>query len=221
MAIVFDSDAGTITGLSVGGLPDGIVDAGTLATNSVDSAELIAGAVDDAHMTTLAASKLTGALPAISGASLTGLTSSQMPAGSILEVKTESIVSGYDMSTAANIALGSGVTFSSVGAGESILAVVLGGGLTLHRGNNNTDGIATLEIGGTKTYGGKNYAGMSGDYDWYAGGVCQARKYYSSSGSNILVRAYGHKNAGTYTSWNAAAGFSIQLVAYRIKGDIT
>ena len=145
MAIVFDSDAGTITGLSVGGLPDGIVDAGTLATNSVDSAELIAGAVDDAHMTTLAASKLTGALPAISGASLTGLTSSQMPAGSILEVKTESIVSGYDMSTAANIALGSGVTFSSVGAGESILAVVLGGGLTLHRGNNNTDGIATLE----------------------------------------------------------------------------
>ena len=73
MAIVFDSDAGTITGLSVGGLPDGIVDAGTLATNSVDSAELIDGAVDDSHMAAMAASKLTGALPAISGASLTGL----------------------------------------------------------------------------------------------------------------------------------------------------
>ena len=41
MAIVFNSDAGTISGLSVGGLPDGIVDAGTLATNSVDSAELV------------------------------------------------------------------------------------------------------------------------------------------------------------------------------------
>jgi len=50
MAIVFDSDAGTITGLSVGGLPDGIVDAGTLATNSVDSAELINGAIDAAHL---------------------------------------------------------------------------------------------------------------------------------------------------------------------------
>ena len=84
MAIVFDSDAGTITGISVGGLPDGTVDAGTLATdsvtaakiaaNSVDSAELIDGAIDDSHIGTLAASKLTGALPAISGAALTGIT---------------------------------------------------------------------------------------------------------------------------------------------------
>ena len=83
MAIVFDSDAGTITGISVGGLPDGVVDAGTLATDSVtaakiaadsvDSAELIDGAVDDSHMAAMAASKLTGALPAISGASLTGI----------------------------------------------------------------------------------------------------------------------------------------------------
>ena len=83
MAIVFDSDAGTITGLSVGGLPDGVVDAGTLAanavtaakiaTNSVDSAELIDGAVDDSHIAALASSKLTGALPAISGAALTGI----------------------------------------------------------------------------------------------------------------------------------------------------
>jgi hypothetical protein len=67
MAIIFDSDAGTITGLSVGGLPDGIVDAGTLATdsvsavkiaaNSVDSAELIDGAVDDSHMASISGRK--------------------------------------------------------------------------------------------------------------------------------------------------------------------
>ena len=74
MAIVING-SGTVTGLAVGGLPDGTVDAGTLATNSVDSAELIDGAVDDSHIAALAASKLTGALPAISGASLTGLAS--------------------------------------------------------------------------------------------------------------------------------------------------
>jgi hypothetical protein len=84
MAIVING-SGTVTGISVGGLPDGIVDAGTLATNSVDSAELIDGAVDDSHMAAMAASKLTGALPAISGASLTGLTSTQMPSGSIVQ----------------------------------------------------------------------------------------------------------------------------------------
>ena len=80
MAIVING-SGTVTGLSVGGLPDGTVDAGTLATNSVDSAELVDGAVDDSHIAALAASKLTGALPAISGASLT-----TMPTGSVLQV---------------------------------------------------------------------------------------------------------------------------------------
>jgi hypothetical protein len=74
MAIVING-SGTVTGISVGGLPDGIVDAGTLATDSVDSAELIDGAVDNSHMAAMAASKLTGALPAISGASLTGIPS--------------------------------------------------------------------------------------------------------------------------------------------------
>jgi len=55
MAIVING-SGTVTGLAVGGLPDGTVDDGTLASG-------------------IASSKLTGALPAISGASLTGLAS--------------------------------------------------------------------------------------------------------------------------------------------------
>ena len=49
MAIVING-SGTVTGISVGGLPDGIVDAGTLATNSVDSAELIDGSIDNSHL---------------------------------------------------------------------------------------------------------------------------------------------------------------------------
>jgi|6_EtaG_2_1085325.scaffolds.fasta_scaffold32684_3 hypothetical protein len=72
MAVVING-SGTVTGISVGGLPDGIVDSGTLATNSVDSAELIDGAVDNSHIDALAASKLTGALPALDGSSLTGI----------------------------------------------------------------------------------------------------------------------------------------------------
>ena len=49
MAITINGSA-TITGLSVGGLPDGVVDSGTLATNSVDSDELVSGAVDSVHL---------------------------------------------------------------------------------------------------------------------------------------------------------------------------
>ena len=53
MAIVING-SGTVTGLAVGGLPDGTVDDGTLASG-------------------IASSKLTGALPAISAASLTNV----------------------------------------------------------------------------------------------------------------------------------------------------
>jgi len=70
MAIVING-SGTVTGLAVGGLPDGTVDSGTIAT----------GTIVDADVANLAASKLTGALPAISGASLTGITT-----GKILQV---------------------------------------------------------------------------------------------------------------------------------------
>ena len=62
MAIVING-SGTVTGLAVGGLPDGTVDSDTIAT----------GTIVNADINDLAASKLTGALPAISGASLTNL----------------------------------------------------------------------------------------------------------------------------------------------------
>ncbi len=71
MAIVINGN-GTVTGISVGGLPDGVVDAGTLATNSVDSAELIDGSIDTAHIGT------------------DQITSAILPAGSAIQVVTAS-----------------------------------------------------------------------------------------------------------------------------------
>ena len=50
MAITINGGTGVITGVSVGGLPDGVVDSGTLATNSVDSDELINGSIDAGHL---------------------------------------------------------------------------------------------------------------------------------------------------------------------------
>ena len=85
MAIVING-SGTLTGLAVGGLPDGTVDSGTLATDSVVTGKIADGTIANADIADLAASKLTGALPAISGASLTGFTDAQMPAGSSVQV---------------------------------------------------------------------------------------------------------------------------------------
>ena len=58
MSLVING-SGSITGLAVGGLPDGTVDSGTLPTNSVDSAELIDGSIDTAH---IAANQITSAI---------------------------------------------------------------------------------------------------------------------------------------------------------------
>jgi len=62
MAVVING-SGTVTGLSVGGLPDGTVDAGTLATDSVTSAKITDGAITNADVNAsaaIAASKLSG-----------------------------------------------------------------------------------------------------------------------------------------------------------------
>ena len=45
MALTLNGSNNTIAGLAVGGLPDGIVDAGTLASNSVETAKIAAEAV--------------------------------------------------------------------------------------------------------------------------------------------------------------------------------
>ena len=52
----------------------GSVAAARIANNTIDSAHIASGAIDDAHLATgISASKLTGALPALNGASLTGV----------------------------------------------------------------------------------------------------------------------------------------------------
>ena len=49
MAIVING-SGTVTGISVGGLPDGIVDAGTLATDSVTTVKIQSDAISGAEI---------------------------------------------------------------------------------------------------------------------------------------------------------------------------
>ena len=163
MAIVING-SGTVTGISVGGLPDGTVDAGTLATNSVDSAELIDGAVDDSHMAAMAASKLTGALPAISGASLTGLTSSQMPTGSVIQVTQGNSSTTYNTTS------------------TSVVAGPVSQSMTLNNSSNKI--LVCFNFLGYATWGGA-YNGAR--YAIYRGGDVSGTRLTSGSEPQLLT----------------------------------
>ena len=87
---------------------------GTVVNADIDTldASKLTGTVADARISALTASKLTGSLPAISGASLTGLTSSQMPAGSVVQYGTHHNGDYLNLDTTAWVDTGVSLSFT-------------------------------------------------------------------------------------------------------------
>ena len=131
MAIVING-SGTVTGISVGGLPDGIVDAGTLATDSVDSAELIDGAIDTAH---IAADQITSAI---------------LPAGSVLQV-VQTVKSDTFTTTSTDWTNITGLTVNITPASTSNKVLVQ---VHLSTGNSSDRTSAYRITGGTGLFSG-------------------------------------------------------------------
>ena len=92
----------------IGQTPSAVpLDSGDIADDIIDSQHYAAGSVDSAHISGLAASKLTGALPAISGASLTNL-------------PDEITKSSSDPTVSTNPAGGVGTVFLNTTSGEML-----------------------------------------------------------------------------------------------------
>jgi hypothetical protein len=195
MAIVING-SGTVTGISVGGLPDGIVDAGTLATNSVDSAELIDGSIDNSHIDAMAASKLTGALPAIDGSSLTGLTSSLND------------LSDASTSATSNIGIGS-TAVDSVTTGSYNVGVGTGALTTTDIGNKNSaigyQALYTNGEGGGNVASGYRalYANTIGDENIAVG---QQALYANTEGLNNVACGFKGLHKNTTGNYNTTSG---------------
>jgi hypothetical protein len=117
MAITINGSANTIAGLAVGGLPDGTVDEGTLATDAVTTAKVASTAITDAKIGGMASSKLSGALPAISGAALTGISGGLT--GADQWRVTDNVAQGNDGDVTANWARLDDAGFIKIGTGLS------------------------------------------------------------------------------------------------------
>jgi hypothetical protein len=109
MAIVING-SGTITGLSVGGLPDGTVDEGTLATDSVTSAKLKSDAI----------------------------TASDLPSGSVLQVLngTQGAYATATSSTYVNTGISQTITPSSTSSKIFVLISACIGNANSAKNNN-------------------------------------------------------------------------------------
>jgi len=192
------------------------------SAGSVDSSHLVAGSVDDSHISGVAASKLTGALPAISGASLTGLpteitkaasdpTISTNPAGGVgtvfLNTTSGEMFSLTDATAGANI-------WTNIGDGTGAVPIIYmsgtGGTITtdgsykvhtfLSSGTFTPTVGNVVTVGDTVEYlviagaggGGSNYAGGGG-----AGGYRTATGFtVTNTGLTVTVGGGGAGSAG-------------------------
>ena len=154
MAITINGGTGVITGVSVGGLPDGVVDAGTLATNSVDSDELINGAIDAGHL----ASGVGGVTGITSSADATAITINSSEQVSI----PKPLLVGLSGSTAPK----------SVGAMEVESTVGQDNGLIVWTSTNNSGAMnmvsfranSTTEVGAIRSTSSSTSFITSSDY---------------------------------------------------------
>ena len=69
-----------------------VLDNGSITDNIIDTAQIVDAAVEDAKTDTITSSKLTGALPALNGSNLTGISASPFSATSL---GTSNFVNGY------------------------------------------------------------------------------------------------------------------------------
>ena len=125
MAIVING-SGTITGISTGGLPDGIVDDGTLATSAVTSTKIADGTITNADI---------NASAAIAQSKTAVLTSSDMPVGSVLQVVTGATTTGVSNSTNTYVDTGITATITPKFTSSKILVIIGIAGLSTSNQN--------------------------------------------------------------------------------------
>jgi len=155
MAITINGSANTIGGVAVGGLPNGIVDADTLATDAVSSAKIAANAVSSAK---IAANAVTGAKLA-SGVG-----------GKVLQVVDSSTTTETGITSQTFTDSGLSATITPSSASNKIL-ILVNQHYTIYRHDDDNNGGIVLLRGSTVI---GDYLKNSSGHLWGVGGDWQA-----------------------------------------------
>jgi len=145
MPVTINGD-GSITGLAVGGLPDGSVDADTLASNAVTNAKLASGAITSVKLADGAAS------------------GSKLGAGSIIQVQTfKGGTADQDGTTNGDVILES-FTFTTTRANSRLLLNYHSG--QIRRNSQDMNAWIWTSVDSTSRHGGM-YHYQDHDHYWY------------------------------------------------------
>ena len=194
--------------LPIARIADDAVTNAKIADDAIDSAQIADGSVDDAHLATgITASKLTGALPAISGANLTGI------APATVATSAPGSPSAGDLwfdSTSGTSAMkvynGTAWDIMSNKFSASGGTITTSGGYTIH--TFTSSGAFVVEANGTVEY--LVVAGGGGGGDEYYSGGGGAGGYRTATGFAVTAQTYsitvGAGGAGGGSSGNGSAG---------------
>ena len=175
MAIVING-SGTVTGLAVGGLPDGTVDAGTLATDSVTAAKLEVSAI----------------------------TGADLPAGSVLQVvqTTKTDTASHTGTSWSSAIMSASITPTSTSSKILVMysaTMVCGGNnyetyTSLWRGSTQ---IFLADAAGSR---GRS-SGVVGKVDAYAGETLSQQYLDSPSSSNSVTYSLKVRSSGSVVAY--------------------
>ena len=199
MAIVING-SGTVTGISVGGLPDGIVDSGTLATNSVDSAELIDGSIDTAHIGT------------------DQITSAILPAGSVLQVVTATYATETTTTSNTFVSTGFSASITPSATSSKILCLVHLAGLLTY--TNTEVEMATLFRDSTNL--GTGAGATASTYDAFVTHWDNTSDQTATSASFSVLDSPSTTSAITYTpKFGSTGGNTVYVQVWDQTSTIT
>ena len=179
--------ATTSSGLNVTGTVSatvGLSGAGSSIT-SINASNISSGTLADARISTLTASKLTGALPAIDGSALTGISSVPSSATAVGAIREFQFRSTSGNITAGSVSVGAVITFPYTtgnlglkdGSDVNFGGTNTGGG---HAARGKVDGIGAFQGGSNASFAGS----------WRCLTSPKTGTFTTGSGQNAVQRGY-------------------------------
>ena len=152
---------------------------------SINASNISSGTLADARISTLTASKLTGALPAIDGSALTGISSVPSSATAVGAIREFQFRSNSGNLASGSVSVGAVITFPYISG-----TLALKDGSDVHFGGTNSGGAFAMrgKTDGIGAFGGGSNASFAGT--WRCLTSPKTGTFTTGSGQNAQTRGY-------------------------------